>query len=112
LTKLNDKAHHADAMTVIVIIHDTLYAGYAEMVLMSLERREILREAVFLCMTPFLAALSIFDFAVSSFFSPASFDNPLASSRTSLTIFFTLVFTDLLRRRLSSFCRARLSADL
>jgi hypothetical protein len=96
----------------IVDRHDTLYAGYAETLLMSFERREILREAVFLWITPFLAALSIFDFAVLSVFNPASFDDALASMRISLTIFFTLVFTDLLRRRLSSFCRARLSADL
>jgi hypothetical protein len=96
----------------MIMSHDALYAGFAEMALISLERREILRDAVFLCMTPFLAALSIFDFAASSFFNPASFNDPLASSRTSLTIFFTVVFTDLLRRRLSSFCRARLSADL
>lgn len=96
----------------IVGMHDTLYTGYAEMALISFERREILRDAVFLCITPFFAALSIFDFAVSSFFIPASFDDSPATSRTSLTIFFTLVFTDLLRKRLSSFCRARFSADL
>jgi hypothetical protein len=94
---LNNKAHHADTIEILVIIHDALYTGYAEMVLISLERRDILRDAVFLCMTPFLAALSILDFAVSSFFNCASFEVSLAASRTSLTIFFTLVFTDLMK---------------
>lgn len=112
ITKLKNKAHPADTIAMIVGMHDTLYTGYAEMALISFERREILRDAVFLCITPFFAALSIFDFAVSSFFIPASFDDSPATSRTSLTIFFTLVFTDLLRKRLSSFCRARFSADL
>jgi hypothetical protein len=87
----------------IRIRQDAVYAGYTALVLISFERREILRDAVFLCMTLFLAALSILDFAVSSFFNLASFDVSLAASRTSLTIFFMLVFTDLLRRRLSSF---------
>ena len=34
------------------------------------------------------------------------------ATRTSLTIVLILVLTDLLRKRLNSFCRARLIADL
>jgi hypothetical protein len=76
---------------------------YTETLLISFERRDILRDAVFLCMTFFLAALSILDFAIRSFSDAASLDVSLTASRTSLTIFFTFVFTDLLRKRLFSF---------
>lgn len=78
----------------------------------SLERREIFRDAVFLWITPFFAALSIIDFAVSSSLNVASFEFSFTASRTPLTIFFILVFVDLLRRRLFSFWRARFNADL
>lgn len=82
------------------------------MVFISLERRETFRDAVFLWITPFFAALSIIDFAISSLVSAASFDCSLTASRTSLTMFFILVFEDLLRRRLFSFWRARFIAEL
>jgi hypothetical protein len=82
------------------------------MVLTSLERREIFRDAVFLWITPFFTALSIIDFAVLSSLNAASSDFSLTARRTPLTMFFTLVFTDLLRMRLLSFWRARFIADL
>lgn len=82
------------------------------MVFTSLERREIFRDAVFLWITPFFAALSIIDFAISSSASAVSSDFSLTASRTLLTMFFILVFEDLLRRRLFSFWRARFIADL
>jgi len=82
------------------------------MVFTSLERREIFRDAVFLWITPFFAALSIIDFAISSSASAASFDFSLTVWRTPLTIFFILVFEDLLRIRFFSFWRARFIADL
>ena len=82
------------------------------MVFTSLERREIFRDAVFLWITPFFAALSIMDFAILSSASAVSFDFSLTVCRTPLTIFFILVFEDLFRSRLFSFWRARLIADL
>jgi len=82
------------------------------MVFTSLERREIFRDAVFLCITPFFAALSIIDFAISSLASAAPFEFSLTVCRTPLTIFFILVFEDLLRMCLFSFWRARFVADL
>ena len=82
------------------------------MVFTSLERREIFRDAAFLWITPFFAALSIIDFAILSSVSAASFDFSPMVSRTLLTIFFILVFVDLLRMRLFSFWRARFIADL
>ena len=85
---------------------------YAEMAFTCLDRRDIFRDAVFLWMTPFLAALSITDFAMSSSFSASSFVFSFTASRTFLTMFFTLVFTDLFLRRLFSFWRARFIADL
>lgn len=78
----------------------------------SLERREIFRDAVFLWITPFFDALLIIDFAVLSSLNAASFDFSFTASRTPLTMFFILVFVDLLRRRLFSFWRARFNADL
>jgi len=82
------------------------------MVFISLERREIFRDAVFLWITPFFAALSIIDFALSSLISAASFEFSITASRTPLTMFFILFFEDLFRRRLFSFWRARFIADL
>lgn len=82
------------------------------MVFTSLERREIFRDAVFLWITPFFAALSMMDFALLSSASAASLEFSLAVNRIPLTMFFILVFVDLLRRRLFSFWHARLIADL
>ena len=82
------------------------------MVFTSLERRETFRDAVFLWITPFFAALSMMDFALLSLASAASVEFSLTVCRTPLTIFFTLVLVDLLRMRLFSFWRARLIADL
>ena len=82
------------------------------MVFTSLERREIFRDAVFLWITPFFAALSMMDFALFSSASAASLEFSLAVNRIPLTMFFILVFVDLLRRRLFSFWHARLIADL
>jgi hypothetical protein len=82
------------------------------MVFTSLERREIFRDAVFLWMTPFFTALSMMDFALLSSASADSLELLLAVNRTPLTMFFILVFVDLLRRRLFSFWHARLIADL
>jgi len=42
----------------------------------------------------------------------SSLDLPAAADRMSLTIVLILVLTDLLRKCLNSFCRARLIADL
>jgi hypothetical protein len=66
------------------------------MVFTSLERREIFRDAVFLWITPFFAALSIIDFAILSSSGAASLDFSLTVNRT----------------RLFSFWRARFIADL
>ena len=82
------------------------------MVFTSLERREIFRDAVFLWITPFFAALSIIDFAILSSSGAASLDFSLTVNRTPLTMFFILVFVDLLRMRHFSFWRARFIADL
>jgi len=82
------------------------------MVLTSRERREIFRDAVLGWIAPFLVALSMVDFAISNFFKAASLDFSLIASLTSLMIFLTLVFVDLLRRRRASFWPARLIADL
>jgi hypothetical protein len=82
------------------------------MVFTSLERREIFRDAVFLWITPFFAALSMMDFALLSSAIAASLEFSIAVDRTPLTMLFILVFVDLLRRRLFSFWRARLIADL
>ena len=82
------------------------------MVFTSLERREIFRDAAFLWITPFFSALSIVDFAILSSASAASLDFSLTVNRTLLTMFFILVFVDLLRMRLFSFWRARFIADL
>ena len=82
------------------------------MVYTSLERRDIFREAVFLWITPLLTALSITDFAISSFLKAASLDFSPAAIRISLTTLFILVFEDLLRICLTTFCRARFNADL
>jgi len=86
--------------------------GYAETVFTCFDRRDIFRAAVLLWITPFLAALSMVDFAVLSSFNASSFDFSFTASRTFLTMFFTLVFTDLFLRRLFSFWRARFIADL
>jgi len=82
------------------------------MLFTSLERRDIFRDAVLLWITPFLAALSMIDLAIVSLFKAASFDFSSTASSTSFVIFLTLVFVDLLRRRRTSFWRARLIADL
>jgi len=64
-------------------------------------------------MMPFFAALSITDFAVSSFLTADSLSSLLfAAVLKSLTVFFTIDLEDLLRKRLFSFCRARFKADL
>ena len=80
--------------------------------LTSFERREILRAAVFLWITPFFEALSINDWAVISFAVTSSFDDSSTERCTFLTRLFNLVLTALLRKRPNSFCRARFNADL
>jgi len=75
-------------------------------------RREIFRAAVRLWITPFFEALSIADWAALSFAEISAPDVSAAADRMSLTIVLILVLTDLLRRRLNSFCRARFIADL
>lgn len=85
---------------------------HAEMAFTCFDRRDIFRAAVLLWSTPFLAALSMADFALLSSFNASSFDFSSTASRTFLTMFFTLVFTDLFLRRLFSFWRARFIADL
>ncbi len=78
----------------------------------SFARRATLRAAVRLCITPFLAALSMADWASLSCTSIAS---PLPSAtawRTFLTTLLTRVLTERLRKRRISFWRARLIADL
>ncbi len=55
---------------------------------------------------------NIFDFAILSSASAASLDFSLTVNRKPLTMFFILVFVDLLRMRLFSFWRARFTADL
>ena len=52
------------------------------------------------------------DWAAVNFAMTSSFDDSSTEARTSLTILLALVFTVLLRKRLSSFCRARFNADL
>lgn len=75
-------------------------------------RREIFRAAVRLWITPFFEALSIADWAALIFAEISAPDVSTADDRMSLTIVLILVLTDLLRRRLNSFCRARFIADL
>jgi len=60
----------------------------------------------------FFAALSISDCAVLSFFKVISPESSFKDSRTSLVAFLILVFVDLFRVRLISFCIARFNADL
>ena len=74
-------------------------------------RREIFRAAVRLWITPFFEALSIADWA-ALILAEISAPDVSAADRMSLTIVLILVLTDLLRRRLNSFCRARFIADL
>jgi len=78
----------------------------------SFDRRDIFLAAVFLWITPFFAALSISDCAVLSFFEVISPESSFKDSRTSLVTFLILVFVDLFRMRLISFCVARFNADL
>ena len=75
-------------------------------------RREIFRAAVRLWITPFFEALSIADWTTLIFAEISAPDVSAAADRISLTIVLILVLTDLLRRRLNSFCRARFIADL
>ena len=88
----------------------SLYYELAEF--LSFVRRETFRAAVRLWITPFFAALSNADWTVLIL---ADISSPVVSpadDRTSLTIDLILVLTDLLRKRLNSFCRARFIADL
>ncbi len=75
----------------------------AEAALISFERRDIFLAAVFLWSTPFLAALSMTDFAAFSFSCETTPSLSLTACRTSLTIPLILVLTDLFRIRLISF---------
>jgi hypothetical protein len=77
-----------------------------------LASREIFREAVLLFTALLLEALSITDFTSFNLATNASEGCPLAAKRISLITFLTLVFTALLRSRLTSFCFARFNADL
>ncbi len=88
------------------------FYNYATTVLTYLERRDIFLAAVFLWITPFLAARSIMD--VTVLILPVAFSKDVSFEirRISLTSFFTLVFTALLRIRRFSFCRVRFNADL
>ena len=88
----------------------SLYYELAEF--LSFVRRETFRAAVRLWITPFFPALSNADWTVLIFADISSPDISPADDRTSLTIVLILVLTDLLRKRLNSFCRARFIADL
>ena len=79
---------------------------------LSFVRRETFRAAVRLWITPFFAALSNADWTVLILADISSPEVSPADDRTSLTIDLILVLTDLLRKRLNSFCRARFIADL
>ena len=76
---------------------------YVEMELTSLESREIFLAAVFLCIDPFLAALSITDFARFNSWTILSCKFSATAALTSLTTFFTRVLMDLFRKRLTLF---------
>jgi hypothetical protein len=78
----------------------------------NLAKRAILREAVRLCITPLLAALSMVDWAVINWALTVSPAFSETASRISFTTVLTRVLTDLLRMRRISFWPARLSADL
>ncbi len=78
----------------------------------SLARRAILRAAVRLCITLFLAALSMADWASLSCTSNASPLPAATAWRTFFTTLLTRVLTERLRMRRISFWRARLIADL
>jgi hypothetical protein len=59
-----------------------------------------------------LEALSIADWTVLILVGMSEPDVSPADDRTSLMIVLMLVLTDLFRKRLISFCRARFTADL
>jgi hypothetical protein len=59
-----------------------------------------------------LEALSIADWTALILAGMSEPDVSPADDRTSLTFFLILVLTDLFRKRLISFCRARFTADL
>jgi len=59
-----------------------------------------------------LEALSIADWTVLILIGMSAPDVSPADDRTSLMIVLMLVLTDLFRKRLISFCRARFTADL
>jgi hypothetical protein len=80
--------------------------------LASLASRDTLRAAVRLCRTPFLAALSILDWASVKLEAMASLLFSAAVCLKSLVTDFTRVLTALFLKRRSSLWRARLSADL
>jgi hypothetical protein len=84
----------------------------ADMMLFTLDvRREIVREALFLWITPFEAVLSIVEMvSFSTDVSSGDFEDNAASRL--LIAFFMRVFRALLRRRRASLCFARLIADL
>jgi hypothetical protein len=65
-----------------------------------------------LWIAPFLAALSITDWAVCSFSAATSTLPSAEAERTSLMTFLVRVLNDLLRNRRISFWRERFSADL
>ncbi len=89
-----------------------LIRHYALAELASLVRRLIFRAAVRLLITPFFEALSMTDWAEFNLAFVASPDAFPTEDRKSLTILLILVLFALFRKRLISFCRARLTADL
>ena len=82
------------------------------MELTSFESRETFLEAVFLCKTLFLAALSIAETTVVKAASALSLLLFLTSFSTFFDKVFIMFLTDLFFRVLTSVCLARLMADL
>lgn len=79
---------------------------------MSLARREIFRDAVFLWIVPFFAPLSMMDWARFSCFKAASLSDESELVRISFTMFLIRVLAILFLNRRLSFCLTRFIADL
>ena len=82
------------------------------MELTILVKRDTRLEAVFLCIIPFLAALSVADMASFKAACALSLFLLAASFSTVLFRVFSLLFTDLFFNFLASDCRALLMADM
>ena len=79
------------------------YSFYAALRLISLVMRDILREAVFLWITPFVEALAITDLALFSIAATSVPDFSFIANLTLLVALLSLVFMLLLRKRFFSF---------